>query len=95
MDHQYGIAVANKFALFLDEDEDQLEILSRQDEQSKSKKKEEADKKSSKSKQKKIAVPEPKAKVNETPVIKKEGKIVVKLICIAVRYNLAAELNMK
>lgn len=72
MDQQYGIPVTNKFSLFLNEDEDPLEILSRE-EQAKTKKKEEGDKKS-KSKPKKSAVPEAKAKVIEVPVVKKEGR---------------------
>ncbi|KAH9523375.1 Plasminogen activator inhibitor 1 RNA-binding protein [Bulinus truncatus] len=76
MDHQYGIAVNNKYAIFLDEDEDPLEVLSRQEEQAKNKKKDEGEKKSSKSKQKKTPVTETKAKVPEPPVVKKEEKIV-------------------
>lgn len=75
MDHQYGIAVNNKFALFLDEDEDPLEVLSRQEEQAKNKKKDDGEKKPSKSKLKKTAVPETKAKVPEQPIVKKEGKL--------------------
>ena len=72
MDHQYGIAVQNKFACFFDEDEDPLEILSRQEEQAKGKKKDEGDKKS-KSKVKKAA-PEAKPKAAEPPAVKREGK---------------------
>ena len=38
MDLQYGIAVNNKFALFIDEDEDPLEILRQKEEEAKGKK---------------------------------------------------------
>ncbi|GFO39089.1 plasminogen activator inhibitor 1 RNA-binding protein [Plakobranchus ocellatus] len=73
MDHQYGIAVHNKFACFFDEEEDPLEILNRQEEQAKGKKKDEGDKKS-KSKVKKAAAPEAKPKVAEQPAVKREEK---------------------
>ena len=79
MDHQYGIAVQNKFACFFNEDEDPLEILSRQEEQAKSKKKDEGDKKS-KSKVKKSA-PEAKPKVAEPPAVKREGELLCSLSC--------------
>ncbi|BFY99716.1 hypothetical protein BsWGS_02756 [Bradybaena similaris] len=75
MDHQYGIAVTNKFSLFIDEEEDPSEILSRTEELVKSKKKEEGEKKPTKtSKQKKNAVADTKAKVVEHPAVKKEER---------------------
>ena len=79
MDHQYGVQVTNKYALFLDEDEDPLEALSRQEELNKSKKKDDGDKKSSK-KQKKVPAPETKSKAPELSASKKDGKLFVFMI---------------
>ena len=45
MENQYGITVANKYALFLNEDEDLLEILKLQEEATKTSKKSEKSKK--------------------------------------------------
>lgn len=73
MDLQYGIAVTNKYALFIDEDEDPLEILRQKEEEAKNQKKD--DKKSTKSKlSKKTAVAaETKPKQPEQPAAKKDG----------------------
>jgi plasminogen activator inhibitor 1 RNA-binding protein len=85
MDTHYGIAVTNKFALFIDEDEDPLEIL-RQQEELLQKKKEGKGKdtekgKSSKDKKAKKTVlqPETKNKPQEQSVPKKEGKYFAKM----------------
>ncbi|KAK7485299.1 hypothetical protein BaRGS_00023398 [Batillaria attramentaria] len=75
MDLQYGIAVTNKYALFIDEDEDPLEILRQKEEEAKNQKKD--DKKTTKSKQsKKTAVAaEAKPKQIEQPAAKKDEKV--------------------
>lgn len=79
MDHQYGIAVANKFNFLIDEDEDPLEIISKQEELTKSTKKD-GDKKSAKSKGKKIPTPATEVKAKSTEAantkkdVKREGK---------------------
>jgi plasminogen activator inhibitor 1 RNA-binding protein len=66
MENQYGIAVKNKYELFLDEDDDPLEILRASEEQAKKKKddKTKKDVKNEKTKSSKI-----KAAKNKAPVI--------------------------
>jgi len=85
MEVSYGIAVNNKYALFLDEDEDPLEILKAQEEE-KLKKKEEKTKKDAKNEKTKSAgknkankkpvtlVSEPKPKTIDQNVIRKEDR---------------------
>lgn len=75
MDLQYGIAVTNKFSLFIDEGEDPLEILRQKEEEAKNSKKD--DKKKSKS-AKKAAATESKPKQQEQQVTKRDGKLKVK-----------------
>lgn len=72
METTYGVAVANKYSLFTDEDADPLEILRQQEEQLKKKKDEvkpKSDKsaKTAKNKQvkKAVAPPEPEQKVKQ------------------------------
>jgi hypothetical protein len=72
MDLQYGIAVTNKYALFIDEDLDPLEILKQKEEEAKTSKKE-GDKKTKTKSAKKVASTESKPKQQEQPVVKKEG----------------------
>ncbi len=82
MENQYGIAVKNKFDLFLDEDDDPLEIL-RQTEESRLKKKDEKVKgkdaktekesKSAKNKQKKVLTPVQSTPTESAPA-KRDGK---------------------
>lgn len=73
MDHQYGVAIANKFALFADDDEDPLEIL-RQSEEAKNAKKSDVDKKKAKA-AKKSAAADSKPKQQDQQLAKKEEKV--------------------
>jgi len=80
MDLQYGIAVNNKFSLFIDEDEDPLEILRQREEEKSSKK--DGDKKTKSKSAKKVAatdsIPKPKeqtmTKKDERPVSARQGE---------------------
>ena len=90
MENQYGIAVQNKFTLFLDEDEDPLEIIRRQEEE-KNKKKDDKTKKDTKNeknaksaKGKKGAKPlisqqDSKVTFNDERGQKKDGKMCIPL----------------
>lgn len=64
MENTYSIAVANKFLLALDEDEDPLEVLKAKEQEKEAKRKEKLSEKENKSKQ-----PEqpPKPVANKTP----------------------------
>lgn len=76
MDLQYGIAVTNKYALFIDDEEDPLEILRQKEEEAKNQKKDGGDKKTKSKQSKKTAVvTESKVKA-EPPPPKKEGMII-------------------
>lgn len=91
MDLQYGIAVTNKYALFIDEDEDPLEILRQKEEEAKNQKKDPSDKKTKSKQSKKTAVAtETKPKPVEQPIIKKEGMYIIKRIkcCISCIRNI-------
>lgn len=72
MDLQYGIAVTNKFSLFIDEDEDPLEILRQKEEEAKTSKKD-GDKKTKSKTAKKVAATDSKPKLPEQQVTKKDG----------------------
>lgn len=76
MDLQYGIAVTNKFSLFIDEDEDPLEILRQKEEEAKTSKKDDK-KNKSKSAKKAAAATENKPKQQEQQVTKRDGKLKV------------------
>ncbi|XP_070194461.1 intracellular hyaluronan-binding protein 4-like isoform X2 [Littorina saxatilis] len=73
MDLQYGIAVTNKFSLFIDEDEDPLEILRQKEEEAKTSKKD-GDKKTKSKTAKKVAATDSKPKLPEQQVTKKDDK---------------------
>ena len=71
MDLQYGIAVTNKFALFIDDDEDPMEILKQKEEEAKNKK---DDKKAKPKSAKKAPQSDNKPKQPEPQITKREGK---------------------
>lgn len=74
MDTQYGIAVTNKFELFINEDADPFDILAQQEAELKKKQDTKEKVKTGKNKSaKKNAVPTEKAKVVEPQIPKKEG----------------------
>ena len=76
MDSQYGIAVTNKFSLFIDEDADPFDILNQQEEQKKdAKEKEKGKGKSKQSKTKNVLQSDSKNKPVEQAIQKKEGSI--------------------